>query len=258
MSEEYQYLKGVLAHENWHIQQEGEKPQDLSCRECNPIDISQVPTEFYNLWKYWAKPRCEDSIFTAQTVENFEQLRTCNNIEQARNLIGKLVKSIRYSQVPNFHQLIETLSFYWEVTENFNNWDVYYSDQSTEISEESEMTQKTQKPFSDDDFDVEQNQWGTWRNDREQQRTLSTFSTIRQYENNDDSYLHIYEASENPIRRRSQKKLITTEDEQSDEGSAYTPSKKQPSHPLEKVKKVVVIHKHQLLYLQLIAMGILM
>ena len=35
MSEEYQYLKEVLAHENWHIQQEGEKPQDLSCRECN-------------------------------------------------------------------------------------------------------------------------------------------------------------------------------------------------------------------------------
>ena len=30
MSEEYQYLKEVLAHENWHIQQEGEKPSHES------------------------------------------------------------------------------------------------------------------------------------------------------------------------------------------------------------------------------------
>ena len=55
MSQEYQYLKELIAHENWHILQEEEKPQDLSCRECNPVDISQVPAEFYNFWKYWAK-----------------------------------------------------------------------------------------------------------------------------------------------------------------------------------------------------------
>ena len=224
MSEEYQYLKEVLAHENWHIQQEGEKPQDLSCRECNPVDISQVPTEFYNLWKYWAKPRCNNSIFTANTVENFEQLRTCNNIQQAKELIRKLVKTIRYSQIPNFHQLVETLNFYWEVTENFNNWDVYYSDQSTETSEESEMTNRTKNMFADDDFYVnnEQQQWGAWQNDREEQKTLGTNSTIKRNEDDDYSNLYIRETSENPIGRRP--KLIMTEDDPSDEDFMYTPS----------------------------------
>ena len=237
MSEEYQYLKEVLAHENWHIQQEGEKPQDLSCRECNPVDISQVPTEFYNLWKYWAKPRCNNSIFTANTVENFEQLRTCDNIQQAKELIRKLVKTIRYSQIPNFHQLVETLNFYWEVTENFNNWDVYYSDQSTETSEESEMTNRTKNMFADDDFYVnnEQQQWGAWQNDREEQKTLGTNSTIKRNEDDDYSNLYIRETSENPIGRRP--KLIMTEDDPSDEDSMYTPSRtRKQSHPTGKDK----------------------
>ena len=107
-------------------------------------------------------------------------MRTCNNIQQAKDIIRKLVKTIRYSQIPNFHQLVETLNFYWEVTENFNNWDVYYSDQSTETSGESEMTNRTKGIFADDDFYVnEQQHWGSWQNDREEQKTLGTSSTIK-------------------------------------------------------------------------------
>jgi len=211
MSQEYQYLKELIAHENWHILQKGEKPQDLSCRKCYPVDISQVPAEFYNFWKYWAKPRSGDSIFTAQTIEYFEQLRTCSNQQQAENLFLQLVKTIRYPQIPNFEQLINTLHFYWEVTDNFNNWDVYYSDQSSNTSEESEMASafnRTSKPisktnygFGDDDFDVERQPWGSHQTDRQ---ILGTSSTIKKNEDDDDDpyqeNLYIEENSSKPIR----------------------------------------------------------
>ena len=74
-----------------------------------------------------------------------------------------------------------------------------------------------------------------WQNDREEQKTLGTNSTIKRNEDDDYSNLYIRETSENPIGRRP--KLIMTEDDPSDEDSMYTPSRtRKQSHPTGKDK----------------------
>ena len=95
MSEEGQYLQQVITHETWHIYQQGDKPEDLSCIDCFPVDTQQVSNEFIDFWKYWAQPRCIGSKFNGNTVRIFEQLRFCKD-QQVLNLVSHLVKTIRY------------------------------------------------------------------------------------------------------------------------------------------------------------------
>ena len=52
MSEEGQYLQQVITHETWHIYQQGDKPEDLSCIDCFSVDTQQVSNEFIDFWKY--------------------------------------------------------------------------------------------------------------------------------------------------------------------------------------------------------------
>src|SRR5215475_11690292 len=133
MNRESQYLQQVITYETWHINRQGNKPEDSLCSICYPIDTLQVPSEFFDLWKYWAQPRCSNSKFNRNTVRIFEQLQFCED-QQVLDLSLQLVETIRYPAVPNFLQLIESLKFYWEVTEQFNNWGAYCSDNSTDIS----------------------------------------------------------------------------------------------------------------------------
>jgi hypothetical protein len=133
MSKELSYLQRVIRHEDWHINQQKSKQEDYSCNKCFPVDIQQISNEFEEFWKYWTQPRCSGSQFNSNTVETFERLQKCTD-QQVEGLILYLIKTIRYSAIPNFTLLVESLQFYWEVTNKFNNWEAYYSDNSSDVS----------------------------------------------------------------------------------------------------------------------------
>ena len=111
MNRESQYLQQVIAYETWHINQQGDKPEDFSCNICYPVDTSRVSDEFLDLWKFWAQPRCSGSNFNRNTVEIFEQLRFCKD-QQLVDLSLQLIQTIRYLAVPDFLQLVKSLKFY--------------------------------------------------------------------------------------------------------------------------------------------------
>lgn len=52
--------------------------------------------------------------------------------------------------IPSFDILVETIQFYWEVTDHFNNWEVYYSDQASDsASSISNMSNKENQKKTD-------------------------------------------------------------------------------------------------------------
>ena len=101
-------------------------------------------------WKY----------FYGKTVEFFEQLRNCIEEQQVLELITQLIRSIRYPQVPNFEQLIDSLQFYWEITDQLGNWEAYHSDYTSEISE---MGSNKNPVFGEEDFKADQQNWNSNR-----------------------------------------------------------------------------------------------
>ena len=74
MSKESQYLQQVIAHEIWHSNLQGSKPEDLSCIVYFPVDTQQVLNKFEYFWRYWAQPRCLGSLFNHNTLETFRWL----------------------------------------------------------------------------------------------------------------------------------------------------------------------------------------
>jgi hypothetical protein len=94
MNKESQYLLQIIAHETWHIEQQGEAPEDLSCITCFPVDTQQVSNEFAEFWKYFLNPRCPESKFNANSLQIFEQLRQLSKNQQVSGLILQLVQSI--------------------------------------------------------------------------------------------------------------------------------------------------------------------
>ena len=69
-----------------------------------------------------------------------KQLQTCKELQQVFNLIIQLVHTIRYPQLPDLNQLVDSLQFYWEVTDQFNSWEAYHSDRTSKTSEESKIS----------------------------------------------------------------------------------------------------------------------
>src|ERR1700722_2654621 len=190
MNREYKYLQDLIFHENWHILRNGEPLEDLSCIECHPIEILKVSDQFCEFWKYWAIPRCIGSTFTVKTVEFFEQLRNCIEEQQVLELITQLIRSIIYPQIPNFEQLIDSLQFYWEITDQLENWDTYNSDYTSEISEMGSSNKVSM--FGGDDFDVDQLNWNSNRRDREYR---STVDTVRDEDEDNYSTMQVDEKS---------------------------------------------------------------
>ena len=142
MNERFEYLRKIIAHKAWHIGNNSEDPpEDLSCEECYPVDTQQVSKKFHDFWKYWAVPRCTATGYTSQTIEYFQQLEDCDTDLQVREIIRILATTIKYkSPLPNFELLLESLQFYWEITDKFNNWKSYYSDSSSEKSSRMSQT----------------------------------------------------------------------------------------------------------------------
>jgi hypothetical protein len=58
------------------------------------------------------------------------------------DLVSCLVKTIRYPAVSRFSQLIESLQFYWKITDYFSNWKAYCSDNSSNISNITESSEE--------------------------------------------------------------------------------------------------------------------
>ena len=80
-------------------------------------------------------PRCTAISYTSQTLVYFQQLESCDSEFLVRNIILKLATTLRYkSLLLNFEILVDSLQFYWEITDQFSNWKAYYSDNSSEKS----------------------------------------------------------------------------------------------------------------------------
>ncbi|RGB33554.1 hypothetical protein C1646_761543 [Rhizophagus diaphanus] len=123
MNKEFQYLQQIFQHIEDHNQGKQDLIEDLSCVDCYPED--------QNLG----------------LLENPRKLQQQQNSQKVYKLIQELVQTIRYIVIPSFDTLIEIIQFYWEVTDRFNNWEAYYSDQSSDTaSNTSKMSGKeTQK-----------------------------------------------------------------------------------------------------------------
>ena len=135
MNKGFEYLKKVIAHSSWHLEKTEVRTEDFLCDKCYPIDIQQVPEEFHYFWKYWAISRGVGISYTSQTILHFQQLIECNTKSRVKDLILELAFTIRF-QLPllNFNLLLESIQFYWEVTDQFTNWKVYLADEFSEKS----------------------------------------------------------------------------------------------------------------------------
>ncbi|CAB5197780.1 unnamed protein product [Rhizophagus irregularis] len=66
--------------------------------------------------------------------KEFQKLQRQRDSQEVYKLIQELVQTIRYIVIPAFDTLVETIQFYWEVTDCFNNWEAYYSEQSSDTA----------------------------------------------------------------------------------------------------------------------------
>jgi hypothetical protein len=212
MTRVYQYLRRVITHEEWHINQEGDAPEDLSCIECYPVQPDQLHKDFTNLWKYWAIPRCPGSKITSNTLIIFHKLKEYNKELIAEDLIQQFVETLRYSQIPDFELLADSLFFYWESTNHFNSWGIYQSEYSSEVISMSK-DDNDKNDFAkqlEENRRLEENQDNSWGQNNNNENSTSTIS------GGDDDYsnLSVGERSEHPINPvRPRKEVEEKEDD---------------------------------------------
>ncbi|CAB5199482.1 unnamed protein product [Rhizophagus irregularis] len=108
-----------------HSQGKQDLIEDLSCADYYPEDQNLGLLEnsrFREFWQFVILPK----------------------------LIQKLVQTIRCTVILAFDTLVETIQFYWKVTDHFNNWEAYYSDQaSNSASSISNMSGKENQKKTD-------------------------------------------------------------------------------------------------------------
>ena len=183
-SEEYQYLSNILTHENQHLQQERNLTEDPSCIICHPVIETEITTEFTYFWKRCVQPRYKDSTYSAKTIEIFEYIRvSIGRTAKLLDQLTQLVKTIRYSQIPNFQVIVDNIHFYWSVTEKFNNWTPYYSEssessietlsESSETIQPDEMSGNNNHIFGEEDFAYETTSWKDRANDQGRHKSLT-------------------------------------------------------------------------------------
>ena len=127
--------------------------KDLLCVDCYPEDQNLGLLEnprFREFGQFVISPRYPDSTFTQNTIWVFRKLQRQQDSQKVYKLIQELVQTIRYTVIPSFDTLIEIIQFYWEVTDRFNNWEAYYSDQSSDsASSTSNMSNKDNQKKTD-------------------------------------------------------------------------------------------------------------
>ena len=198
MNDGLEYLRKIILHKAWHRTENTEKViDDLSCEQCYPVDTQQVSKRFHDFWKYWAVPRCTAISYTSQTLIYFQQLELCSSEFLVRDIVLKLATTLRYkSLLPNFEILVNSLQFYWEITDQFSNWKSYYSDDSSEVSDKMDQNKKaTMGEVADNNQTVTK--------DEEDAQSNGTV------ENDDNDNLFIRETSTNPINTSSSKDDIS-------------------------------------------------
>ena len=198
MNDGLEYLRKIILHKAWHRTENTEKViDDLSCEQCYPVDTQQVSKRFHDFWKYWAVPRCTAISYTSQTLIYFQQLELCSSEFLVRDIVLKLATTLRYkSLLPNFEILVNSLQFYWEITDQFSNWKSYYSDDSSEVSDKMDQNKKaTMGEVADNNQIVTR--------DEEDAQSDGTV------ENDNNDNLFIRETSTNPINTSSSKDDIS-------------------------------------------------
>ncbi|GET62778.1 hypothetical protein RIR_jg36095.t1 [Rhizophagus irregularis DAOM 181602=DAOM 197198] len=103
-----------------HNQGKKDLIEDLSCADCYPEDQNLGLLEnprFREFWQFVISPRYPDSVFTQNTIRIFRKLQRQRDSQEVYKLIQELVQTIRYIVIPAFDTLVETIQFYWEVTD---------------------------------------------------------------------------------------------------------------------------------------------
>uniref|UniRef100_U9ULE2 Retrotransposon gag domain-containing protein n=1 Tax=Rhizophagus irregularis (strain DAOM 181602 / DAOM 197198 / MUCL 43194) TaxID=747089 RepID=U9ULE2_RHIID len=120
MNKEFQYLQQIFQHIEDHNQGKQDLIEDLSCADCYPEDQNLGLLEnprFREFWQFVILPK---------------------------------YPTIRCTVILAFDTLVETIQFYWKVTDHFNNWEAYYSDQaSNSASSISNMSGKENQKKTD-------------------------------------------------------------------------------------------------------------
>ncbi|CAB4431500.1 unnamed protein product [Rhizophagus irregularis] len=167
MNKEFQYLQQIFQYIEDHNQGKQDLIEDLSCADCYPEDQNLGLLEnprFREFWQFVILPRYPDSVFTQNTIRVFRKLQRQRNNQKVYRLIQELVQTIRYTIIPAFDTLVETIQFYWEVTDRFNNWEAYYSDQSSDTaSNTSKMSGNQKKEDKNNESSGSEQQFGGTR-----------------------------------------------------------------------------------------------
>ncbi|CAB4413394.1 unnamed protein product [Rhizophagus irregularis] len=167
MNKEFQYLQQIFQHIEDHNQGKQDLIEDLSCADCYSEDQNLGLLEnprFREFWQFVILPRYPDSVFTQNTIRVFRKLQRQRNNQKVYKLIQELVQTIRYTIIPAFDTLVETIQFYWEVTDRFNNWEAYYSDQSSDTaSNTSKMLGNQKKEDKNNESSGSEQQFGGTR-----------------------------------------------------------------------------------------------
>ncbi|RGB29190.1 hypothetical protein C1646_766903 [Rhizophagus diaphanus] len=104
-------MKTICRLQEDHNQGKQDLIEDLSCIDCYSEDQNLELLEnskFREFWQFIISPRYPDII-------------------------------------PSFDTLIEIIQFYWEVTDRFNNWEAYYSDQSSNTANKAWQDQRNEE-----------------------------------------------------------------------------------------------------------------
>ena len=118
-------------------------------------------------------------------------MESCSSEFLVKKIVLKLATILRYKLLlPNFDILIDSLQFYWKITDQFSNWKVYYSDSS---SEKSSKMSGNKKATMEEVIDNNQ----TVTNDEEKVQSTGTV------EENKYERLIVGETSTNPINSSS-------------------------------------------------------
>ncbi|CAB5202718.1 unnamed protein product [Rhizophagus irregularis] len=108
--------------------------------------------------------------------------------------------------MPAFDTLVETIQFYWEVTDRFNNWEAYYSEQlSDTASNTSKMSGNQNKTDKNDESSGSEQQFGGTESTTSVQDKACSFNQLGIA---DTSNNHIYDPRKD--EKNKQATLATT------------------------------------------------
>ncbi|CAB5358714.1 unnamed protein product [Rhizophagus irregularis] len=189
MNKEFQYLQQIFQHIEDHNQGKQDLIEDLSCADCYPEDQNLGLSENPRFREFW-----------------------------------QFVISPRYIVIPAFDTLVETIQFYWEVTDRFNNWEAYYLDQSSDTaSNTSKMSGKVNQNKTDKNdgsSGSEQQFGGTEPTTILKNGEDSSFSQIRI---NDTSNDHIYDPKKEVKEKQKAKTSSSSNKWSTEPFSTYKP-----------------------------------